>query len=64
MGTAHTLLFGAVTAIVSVVSFAPILWNLSGPLPILGVTVPKALFWSVLVYVFSRRAWLSGSVVR
>ena len=32
-------------AIVSVVSFTPILWNLSGPLTLFGVTVPKALFW-------------------
>ena len=32
-------------------SFAPILWNLSGPLTLFGVTIPKALFWLVLVYV-------------
>lgn len=51
VGTTTTLLFGAVTSIVSVASFGPILWNLSGPLSIFGLTIPKALFWMVLVYV-------------
>ena len=32
LGTSQTLLFGSVNSIVSVVSFVPILWNLSGPL--------------------------------
>jgi vitamin B12/bleomycin/antimicrobial peptide transport system ATP-binding/permease protein len=51
-GTAHTLVFGSVNAIVSVLSFGPILWNLSGSLTVFGWTIPKALFWLVLVYVF------------
>lgn len=51
VGTSHTLVFGTVYSIVSVVSFTPILWNLAGPLTILGVTVPKALFWMALLYV-------------
>jgi vitamin B12/bleomycin/antimicrobial peptide transport system ATP-binding/permease protein len=51
-GTAGTLLFGSVNSIVSVLSFGPILWNLSGSLTLFGLTVPKALFWLVLVYVF------------
>ena len=50
-GTTQTLLFGSVNAIVSVLSFGPILWNLSGSLTLFGVTIPKALFWLVLVYV-------------
>jgi putative ATP-binding cassette transporter len=45
------LLFGAVDSVVSVISFAAILWNLSGPLSLMGVTLPKALFWIVLLYV-------------
>jgi len=52
VGTSQTLVFGAVTSIVSVVSFTPILWGLAGPLTIFGFTVPKALFWMALVYVF------------
>ena len=49
--TANTLLFGAVRAVVSVVSFAAILWNLSGPLEVFGVTLPRAMFSIVVVFV-------------
>lgn len=41
------LLFGGVHAVASVISFAALLWKLSGPL--LGV--PRAMFWIVLVFV-------------
>jgi putative ATP-binding cassette transporter len=50
-GTGSTLLFGAVEAMVSVVSFAAILWNLSGTLTVLGFSMPRAMFWIVIVYV-------------
>lgn len=50
-GTGSTLLFGAVNAVASVISFAAILWNLSGSLNVLGVEFPRAMFWTVLVYV-------------
>jgi vitamin B12/bleomycin/antimicrobial peptide transport system ATP-binding/permease protein len=50
-GTGSTLLFGAVNAVASVISFAAILWNLSGDLEVFGVTLPRAMFWTVLVYV-------------
>ena len=49
--TANTLLFGAVRAVVSVVSFAAILWNLSGPLDLFGLTLPRAMFNIVIVFV-------------
>ncbi len=49
--TANTLLFGAVKAVVSVVSFAAILWNLSGEFDVFGVEIPRAMFWIVVVYV-------------
>jgi putative ATP-binding cassette transporter len=48
---ASTLLFGAVNAIASIFSFTAILWTLSGPLTMLGITIPKALFWIGLAYV-------------
>ena len=51
IGSSSTLLFGAVNSLVTVVSFTVILWNLSGPLTFLGVTLGHALFWVVLVYV-------------
>ncbi|ORA84708.1 ABC transporter ATP-binding protein/permease [Mycobacterium malmoense] len=50
-GTGSTLLFGAVNAVASVISFAAILWNLSGDLDVFGVEFPRAMFWTVLVYV-------------
>ena len=48
-----TLLFGAVDAVASMISFTAILWNLSGTLtlPIVGVELPRAMFWILLVYV-------------
>ncbi|OBK29714.1 multidrug ABC transporter ATP-binding protein [Mycobacterium asiaticum] len=50
-GTRQTLLFGAVNAVASVASFAAILWNLSGGLNVFGAEIPRAMFWTVLVYV-------------
>ena len=50
-GTGSTLLFGAVNAVASVISFAAILWNLSGDLNVFGVNFPRAMFWTVLIYV-------------
>ncbi len=53
MTTSSTLLFGAVSAIASMLSFMMILWNLSGPLtvPFLGYELPKAMFLLGIVYV-------------
>ncbi|OBI03396.1 multidrug ABC transporter ATP-binding protein [Mycobacterium sp. E2462] len=48
VGTSGKLLFGAVHAVVSVISFAAILWRLSGTLHLFGMSLPKALFWIVL----------------
>ncbi|TMR88781.1 ABC transporter ATP-binding protein/permease [Nonomuraea basaltis] len=50
-GTSSTLLFGAISAVTSIVSFTAILWNLSGTLSISGVEIPRAMFWIGLVYV-------------
>ncbi|HJT94591.1 MAG TPA: ABC transporter ATP-binding protein/permease [Mycobacterium sp.] len=48
-----TLLFGAISSIASMISFTAILWNLSGPLtlPLVGVEMPKAIFWIGIVYI-------------
>lgn len=67
VGTSQTLAFGTVYAIVSVVAFTPILWNLAGPLTILGVTVPKALFWIALLYVALTTIvaiWIGRPIIR
>jgi len=67
VGTSQTLVFGTVFAIVNVVSFTPILWGLAGPLTLFGITVPKALFWMALVYVFFTTVvafWIGRPLIR
>lgn len=48
-----TLVFGAISSITSMYAFTAILWNLSGPvtLPLIGVELPKAMFWIGIVYI-------------
>lgn len=50
-GSSSSLLFGAISAVVSVVSFTAILWDLSGPLTMFGLTLPHAIFFIGIVYV-------------
>ncbi len=67
VGTAQTLLFASVFSIVSLVEFVPILWGLAGPLTVFGVTLPKALFWMALVYVFLTTVvafWIGRPLIR
>jgi vitamin B12/bleomycin/antimicrobial peptide transport system ATP-binding/permease protein len=62
-----TLPFGAISAVVSVVSFTQILWHLSGPVSLFGVELPRALFWSVFVYVAFATViafWLGRPLIR
>ncbi|BBX96470.1 ABC transporter ATP-binding protein/permease [Mycobacterium lacus] len=66
-GTGSTLLFGAVNAVASVISFAAILWNLSGNLNVFGIELPRAMFWTVLVYVVVATVvavWLGHPLIR
>lgn len=67
VGTATTLLFGAINAMVSVVAFTPILWNLSGELTLFGITLDHALFWIALMYVFATTViafWIGRPLIR
>ena len=62
-----TLIFGAVSAIASVISFTSILWNLSGELSIFGVEMPRAMFWLGFVYVAFATViafWLGRPLIR
>ena len=49
----NTLLFGAIDAVASMISFTAILWNLSGTLtlPIIDYELPRAMFWIGIVFV-------------
>ena len=46
-----TLIIGAISAVVSLVSFTFILWALSGPFTLLGVDIPRAMTFLAYVYV-------------
>ena len=50
-GTGSILLFGAVNSVVTTVSYTAILWNLSGTLIVFGFSMPRAMFWIVILYV-------------
>ena len=65
-GTQNTLLFGAVHAVASVISFTAILWKLSGGLNIFGFELPRAMFWIVVAYVFGATVvafWLGRPLI-
>lgn len=42
---------GVISSAVSIVAFTQILWNLSGPITISGVTIPHAMVYLVFIYV-------------
>ncbi|MEJ3651467.1 ABC transporter ATP-binding protein/permease [Actinomycetes bacterium KLBMP 9759] len=49
--TSSSLGVGAIGSLVSLVSFSIILWELSGPLPLFGVEIPRAMIFIAYVYV-------------
>ena len=66
-GSSNTLLFGAVEAVLSVASFGVIMWQLSGPLTVVDVTLPRALFWIVIGYVLVATVvafWIGRPLIR
>lgn len=63
----NTLVFGALGSVVSVCSFGAILWNLSGPLRLFGVSIPNAMFTIVFGYVLVATMiafWLGHPLIR
>ena len=51
VSTSIELIVGAVGSLVSLVSFTIILWQLSGPIPIFGMEIPRAMTFIVYLYV-------------
>lgn len=51
VATSRSLAFGAISSVVTVVSFTKVLWDLSGPLNLFGTEIPRAMMFLVLVYV-------------
>ena len=67
VGTGAILLFGAINSICTVIAFIPILWGLSGPVTLFGVTLDRALFWVAFVYVFFATVvafWIGRPLIR
>jgi vitamin B12/bleomycin/antimicrobial peptide transport system ATP-binding/permease protein len=66
-GSGSMLVFGAVESALSVASFGVILWQLSGPMTLLSLTIPKALFWIVIGYVLAATViafWIGRPLIR
>ena len=49
--TSQTLVFGLISAMLGLVSFSIILWRLSGPLDLFGVTFPRALIFVAYIFI-------------
>jgi putative ATP-binding cassette transporter len=67
IGTGSMLVFGAISSVSTVVAFVPILWNLSGPVTLFGVTLERALFWLAFVYIFLATVvafWIGRPLIR
>ena len=54
---------GLLSAVVTLVSFVAILWTLSGPLAILGITIPGYMVWFALLYA-TLGTWLTHKIGR
>ncbi|MCW1958062.1 MAG: ABC transporter ATP-binding protein/permease [Mycobacterium sp.] len=67
VGTGSMLIFGAVSSVCTVIAFVPILWDLSGPVTVLGFTLERALFWVAFIYVFLASVvafWIGRPLIR
>jgi putative ATP-binding cassette transporter len=67
IGTGSVLVFGAISSVCTVVAFIPILWNLSGPVTLFDITLPRALFWVAFVYIFLATVvaiWIGRPLIR
>jgi putative ATP-binding cassette transporter len=63
----NTLVFGALDSVVAVFAFAAILWHLSGTLKLFAVSIPKAMFVIVFVYVLVATLitfWIGHPLIR
>lgn len=51
VGDSLALALGALRSLMSLISFTPILWSLSGPLSLFGHTIPRAMVFFTYLYV-------------
>ncbi|MFC4605351.1 ABC transporter ATP-binding protein/permease [Rhodococcus kronopolitis] len=65
--TSRSLSMGAVGAVVSLVSFTKILWDLSGPMTVWGTEIPRAMVFLVFGYVLVSTIvafWIGRPLIR
>ncbi|MEE4023102.1 ABC transporter ATP-binding protein/permease [Gordonia sp. PKS22-38] len=58
---------GVIPAIITIVSFTKILWDLSGPMSVLGTEVPRAMVWFVYMFVLVSTVvafWIGRPLIR
>lgn len=58
---------GVIPAIITIVSFTKILWDLSGPMNVFGTEVPRAMVWFVYMFVLISTViafWLGRPLIR
>ncbi|GAB92162.1 ABC transporter ATP-binding protein/permease [Gordonia rhizosphera] len=58
---------GVIPAVVTIVSFTKILWDLSGPMTLGGVEIPRLMVWLVLMYVLVATVvafWIGRPLIR
>jgi putative ATP-binding cassette transporter len=63
----RSLALGAISSVVTVVSFTKVLWDLSGPITVFDITIPRAMMWIVLTYVLVTTViafWLGRPLIR
>jgi putative ATP-binding cassette transporter len=58
-----SLSLGLLSAVVTLVTFITILWGLSGPLEVMGVTIPGYMVWVAVVYA-TAGTWLTHVIGR
>ncbi|WP_152220617.1 ABC transporter ATP-binding protein/permease [Pseudomonas sp. SCB32] len=61
--TTLTLGLGLIRNLVSLVSFAVILWGVSGSVELFGLTIPGYMFWAALIYA-AVGSWLTHLIAR
>ena len=67
VSTSRTLAFGAISSVVTVISFSKVLWDLSGPLNLFGQEIPRAMMFIVIIYVLLTTVvafWLGHPLIR
>lgn len=67
IASTRVLSLGAVTAVLSVVSFTRILWDLSAPLHLFGVEIPRAMVFVLFTFVLiatSGAFWIGRPLIR